>query len=78
MIRILMTMRNHLANLYRGMLLLVFSVVLVTPDVVWAQAAPAPNVRNSPKVWIGLMTILLLLVVVVAVSLMPSKRGHQD
>lgn len=48
----------------------------------WAQqssaAAPQPSLQKSPPVWLGLLVIFLLLVAVVMVSLMPSRRGHQD
>lgn len=43
-----------------------------------AQPAPAPSLSKLPPVWLGLLVIFLLLVIVIMVSLMPSKRGHQD
>ena len=49
--------------------------LLLMQAVAWAQespAAPQPNLQKSPPV------IFLLLVAVVTVSLMPSRRGHQD
>ena len=46
----------------------------------WAQstAAPQPTLQKSPPVWLGLLVIFLMLVGVVTVSLLPSRRGHQD
>lgn len=43
-----------------------------------STAAPQPNLQKSPPVWLGLMVIFILLVLVITVSLMPSRRGHQD
>ena len=74
-VRILMGMRTIHANVSRFILAL---TVLLTPTVAWAQSAPTPSVRNSPEPWIGLLAIFFLLAIVVAVSLLPSKRGHQD
>lgn len=49
------------------------------PAVVWAQqAAPQPTLRKSPAPWLGLLVMFLLLAIVLGISLMPSKRGHQD
>jgi len=62
-------------------LLCVATMVLVAlwPAIVWAQqAAPQPNVRKSPAPWLGMLVMFLLLAIVLGVSLMPSKRGHQD
>ena len=73
-----MGMRTIHAIVSRLGLSILTLVVLLTPRVVLAQGAPTPTFRNSPKAWIGLMFILLLLAIMLAVSLMPSKRGHQD
>jgi hypothetical protein len=43
-----------------------------------AQAAPTPSVTRTPETWIGYAIVFGLFVIVVAVSLMPSKRSHQD
>jgi hypothetical protein len=43
-----------------------------------AQAAPQPSLSKLPPVWLGLLVMFLMLVLVISVSLMPSKRGHQD
>jgi heme exporter protein D len=39
---------------------------------------PQPRLTRSPPVWLGYLITVVLLAVVMAVSLMPSKRGHQD
>jgi FtsH-binding integral membrane protein len=73
-----MGMRTFHAIVSRLGLTILTLAVLLTPGMVWAQSAPTPQIRNSPKPWIGLMCIFLLLALMLAVSLMPSKRGHQD
>ena len=40
--------------------------------------APPPKLQRVPPVWHGLLVMFLLLAIVMAVSLMPSKRSHQD
>lgn len=55
------------------------AMALIGSDSALAQATPdSPTIRQSPPVWWGYAILFLLLVVVLAVSLMPSKRGHQD
>ncbi len=73
-----MGMRTFHAIVSRLGLTILTLAVLLTPATVWAQAAPTPQIRNVPKPWVGLMFIFLLLAIMLAVSLMPSKRGHQD
>jgi len=61
--------------------MLAAALPLLTMSVAaWAQstAAPQPNLQKSPPVWLGLLVIFLMLVAVVTVSLLPSRRGHQD
>ena len=53
-------------------------LALALPAEVWAQAAPAPQLRNSPRPWIGMMIMMVLAAAVIGVSMIPSKRGHQD
>jgi hypothetical protein len=43
-----------------------------------STAAPQPTLQKSPPVWLGLLVIFIMLVLVVMVSLMPSRRSHQD
>jgi len=39
---------------------------------------PEPSLRKPPAAWIGFMLMFLFFGVVVVISLMSSKRGHQD
>ena len=44
-----------------------------------AQAAPPqPGLTRTIPVWIGYAVLFILLGALISVSLMPSKRGHQD
>jgi membrane associated rhomboid family serine protease len=54
---------------------------VLSPAVVFAQQASTPDqpsLRNAPQPWLGYLVIVVLLAIVMVVSLMPSKRGHQD
>jgi drug/metabolite transporter (DMT)-like permease len=53
--------------------------VMLWPVIALAQdAPPQPSLRRSPAPWVGLLIIVVLAGIIIAVSLMPSKRGHQD
>lgn len=39
---------------------------------------PEPSIRKEPVAWMGLMLMLVFFGVVIGVSLISSKRGHQD
>jgi len=56
------------------------ALVALISAVAHAQSTPAPqpSLSKAPPVWLGLLVMFLLLAMVVSVSLMPSKRGHQD
>jgi hypothetical protein len=58
----------------------VTAVALLAPIAAWAQdnVPPPPSLSRTQKPWLGYAVMFLLLAVVVSVSLMPSKRGHQD
>lgn len=62
----------------RATLQLFMLMIVLMPKLAWAQAAPTPQLRNNPKAVIGMLLMMLLGVVVLMVSLYPSKRGHQD
>ena len=53
---------------------LVLSALVLAQD----DAPPQPSLRTYPPPWIGFLVMGVLLAMVVAVSLLPSKRGHQD
>ena len=43
-----------------------------------ALAPPEPNLRKTPAAWMGFALMFIFFGIVVAISLMSSKRGHQD
>jgi hypothetical protein len=53
-------------------------VLAMWPALAQAAAPPAPILKKSPPVWLGFLVMALLLIIVMFVSLMPSKRSHQD
>lgn len=57
-----------------------FLATSLAPAIAWAQssAPPTPGLRRTPAAWVGYLVIFVLLALVLAVSLIPSKRGHQD
>ncbi|MDP7008127.1 MAG: hypothetical protein QGI78_00995 [Phycisphaerales bacterium] len=60
--------------------LLAFLCSTVVLEALAAAAAipPTPNVRKGPATWMGFGLMFLFFAAVVLVSIMPSKRGHQD
>ena len=54
-------------------------MTLLVPVIVWADtAAPNPSLKKAPPAWLGMLVMFILLALVLGVSLLPSKRGHQD
>ena len=43
-----------------------------------AAVPPTPNIRKGPDTWMGYGLMFLFFAAVVLISIMPSKRGHQD
>jgi hypothetical protein len=41
-------------------------------------APPMPGLDRGQPVWLGFAVMFVLAALVIAVSLMPSKRSHQD
>ena len=55
------------------------TLAVLSSAACWAQGAvPEPTLSRSSKVWMGYAVMFVLAAVVIAVSLMPSKRSHQD
>jgi len=77
---ILISMR-YVKHLIRRAMAAIWLLAVFSPAVVLAQGTSTPDqpsLRNAPKPWMGYLIIVVLLAVVMAISLMPSKRGHQD
>lgn len=43
-----------------------------------AQAPDQPDLKRTTPPWIGMFVIAILAAVVILISLLPSKRSHQD
>jgi len=54
--------------------------VLATPIAALAQddSPPQPVLRQAPPQWIGYAIMFVMVVIVLFLSLMSSKRSHQD
>ena len=58
---------------------IVIAAATLAPAVAWAQTAvPQPRISRSPPIWLGYLVMVVLVTLVMVVSLMPAKRGHQD
>lgn len=57
---------------------LLCSQLFSTVAVATANIPPEPNLRKSPAAWIGFILMFLFFGIVITISLMTSKRGHQD
>lgn len=77
-IRILMGMSNLRVFLSGSGRLVMAMVAILSPSVAWAQSAPTPALRDTLPAWLGLLVIFFIMVIIIMVSLMSSKRGHQD
>lgn len=65
-----------------SMALLMVGLIAVIALPLWAQGggggAPSPELRRAPSPLIGYGIMALMFAAVIMVSLIPSKRGHQD
>jgi len=43
-----------------------------------AAAPPSPTTPDNPPLWIYYLLLLVLVAGSIMISIMPSKRGHQD
>ncbi|MCZ6835068.1 MAG: hypothetical protein O7G85_04775 [Planctomycetota bacterium] len=75
---LILTMMKHVITLLKNPFSLFVALMLAFPIEVLAQVAPTPVIRNAPKAWMGMVPMIVLGFIVVLVSMIPSKRGHQD
>ncbi len=56
------------------------AAAVLAPVTALAQdaAPPQPTLTRSAPPWVGFLFMVVLLTVVLGVSLLPTKRGHQD
>lgn len=69
----------HLNRLPRAAVAILLAVLPLLAEVAAAQSAP-PTPPSDPAIRpvVGYLLILLLAGIVLAISLYPSKRSHQD
>ena len=53
-------------------------LAILAPVICLAQNVPDPTLRRTSPVWLGYAVMIALASVVIAVSLLPSKRSHLD
>jgi len=55
------------------------AAAVLSPALAWAQetAPPQPRLNRYAPAWLGFLVMFVLLGLVLFVSLLPSKRGHQ-
>ncbi len=77
--RLLRSTGVHAAASRIAHVMLVLSV-LAWPALALAQpsAAPSAELQKEPKIWFGYLIIFVFFAAIIVVSLMPSKRSHQD
>tara|TARA_B100000674_G_C37828020_1_gene909123 strand:+ start:590 stop:817 length:228 start_codon:yes stop_codon:yes gene_type:complete len=71
---------QHLLDTTRCLLLagvLLCCEIAVAMPTNLAPPQPAAN-KNTPAVWVGILIMLLIVGVILTISLMPSRRSHQD
>ena len=66
--------------LTRARITAALAATLAHPAIALASGnvPPTPTLNSSSAIWLGYLIMAVLMIAVVAVSLMPSKRGHQD
>ena len=53
--------------------------MMLVPVITLAEtAAPSPVLKKAPPAWVGMAVMFILAALVISVSLLPAKRGHQD
>jgi len=68
---------SRLRHILSKSLLAAMAVLAPATTLANVPPQPAPSESSAP-VWVGFFFMGVLLVLVLGVSLMPSKRGHQD
>jgi FtsH-binding integral membrane protein len=71
-------MRTGRTLLWKVGLALVAALAFLWPAAAIAAAPPTPTLRKTSPAWVGYAVMFVLVVVVLTISLLPSKRSHQD
>ena len=70
---------------------IVSSLLLLGCTTAYAVAAQAPSAANAvlppptpgsnkdaPAAWVGMLLMFVIVAIIITISMMPSRRGHQD
>ncbi len=57
---------------------LLASAIVSAQETLPTYPAPTPKTSAPPTVWVSYLIMAVLVGAVLAISLTPSKRGHQD
>ncbi|MDG2292249.1 MAG: hypothetical protein P8L37_06290 [Phycisphaerales bacterium] len=69
---------------------IVSSLLLLGCSTAYAVAAQAPAAnavlppptpgsnRDAPAAWVGMLLMFIIVAIIITISMMPSRRGHQD
>ncbi|MEE2719755.1 MAG: hypothetical protein VX727_08210 [Planctomycetota bacterium] len=74
---------QHLKHILESTRWLLFAGALLCAELAVAMPTslappqPAAN-KNTPAVWVGILVMLVIVGVILTISLMPSRRSHQD
>lgn len=71
-------MSNLRHTLLKPLPALFAAAAFLAPVTAMANAPPQPTLSKWAPPWVGFLFMGVLLALVLGVSLMPSKRGHQD
>jgi len=59
-------------------LLMLLASPLVSQLALAAATPPEPSLRKPPSTWVGYVLMFVFFGIVISVSIMSAKRGHQD
>ncbi|MEM7228329.1 MAG: hypothetical protein AAF432_05870 [Planctomycetota bacterium] len=73
-----MRCRRHIELGKTRLWLLMVTLTNLFSTAVAIAGPPNPNIRKNPPAWVGFAVMAILVGVVIFISLLPSKRSHQD
>ncbi len=62
----------------RLMLLMLLASPIASQITLAAATPPEPSLRKPPSTWVGYVLMFIFFGIVISVSIMSAKRGHQD
>ena len=62
----------------RLFLLMLIASPIASQIALAAASPPEPSLRKPPSTWVGYVLMFIFFGIVISVSIMSAKRGHQD